>query len=104
MSILATFKFISNHPLNSKNKFSAILRFIKWQIRLRTATDPLVYSFTERSKLIVARGMTGATGNLYCGLHEYNDMFFLLHFLREGDLFVDIRTNIGSYTVSAPPM
>lgn len=101
MSILTTFKFITNHPLNSKNKFRAILRFIKWQIRLRTATNPLVYSFTEKSKLIVERGMTGATGNLYCGLHEYTDMFFLLHFLRKGDLFVDIGANVGSYTVLA---
>jgi FkbM family methyltransferase len=45
--------------------------------------------------------MTGATGNLYCGLHEFNDMGFLLHFLREEDLFVDIGANIGSYTVLA---
>jgi FkbM family methyltransferase len=101
MSIITTFKFIINHPLNSKNKFRAILRFIKWQIRLRTSTDALVYSFTEKSKLIVERGMTGATGNLYCGLHEYTDMFFLLHFLRNGDLFVDIGANVGSYTVLA---
>jgi len=45
--------------------------------------------------------MTGATGNLYCGLHEFNDMGFLLHFLRRDDLFVDIGANIGSYTVLA---
>jgi FkbM family methyltransferase len=45
--------------------------------------------------------MTGATGNIYAGLHEFADMMFPLHFLREGDLFLDIGANIGSYTVLA---
>lgn len=45
--------------------------------------------------------MTGATGNLYCGLHEFQDMSFLLHFLRKEDLFVDIGANVGSYTILA---
>jgi FkbM family methyltransferase len=62
---------------------------------------PIVYPFTEKSKLIIQKGMTGATGNLYCGLHEYCDMSFLLHFLRKGDTFADIGANIGSYTILA---
>src|SRR5262245_26754049 len=45
--------------------------------------------------------MTGATGNIYCGLHEFADMAFLLHLLRTDDLFVDVGANIGSYTVLA---
>jgi FkbM family methyltransferase len=45
--------------------------------------------------------MTGATGNIYVGLHEFADMMLLLHFLREGDLFLDIGANVGSYTVLA---
>jgi FkbM family methyltransferase len=49
----------------------------------------------------VERGMAGATGNIYCGLHEFEDMSFLLHFLRPEDLFVDIGANIGSYTILA---
>lgn len=45
--------------------------------------------------------MTGATGNIYCGLHEFTDMAFVIHALRPGDLFLDIGANIGSYTVLA---
>ena len=45
--------------------------------------------------------MTGATGNIYCGLHEFADMAFVLHLLQPGDLFVDVGANIGSYTVLA---
>lgn len=43
--------------------------------------------------------MTGATGNWYCGLHEHKEMGFALHALREGEEFVDIGANIGSYSV-----
>jgi FkbM family methyltransferase len=46
-------------------------------------------------------GMSGATGNLYCGLHEWPDMAFVLHLLRPTDTFADIGANAGSYTVLA---
>ena len=52
-------------------------------------------------RLVVRRGMTGATGNLYYGLHEFMSMGLVLHFLRDGDLFVDAGANVGSYTVLA---
>jgi FkbM family methyltransferase len=45
--------------------------------------------------------MTGATGNIYAGLHEFTDMAFTVHFLRRDDVFVDIGANIGSYTLLA---
>jgi FkbM family methyltransferase len=45
--------------------------------------------------------MAGATGNIYCGLHEFEDMAFVLHFLRPRDFFADVGANIGSYTVLA---
>lgn len=45
--------------------------------------------------------MTGATGNIYTGLHEFNDMMLTLHFLRKGDLFLDIGANVGTYAVLA---
>lgn len=45
--------------------------------------------------------MTGATGNIYCGLHEFADMALVMHALRPGDLFLDIGANVGSYTVLA---
>jgi hypothetical protein len=38
---------------------------------------------------------------IYCGLHEFTDMAFSLHFLSPEDLFVDVGADIGSYTVLA---
>lgn len=45
--------------------------------------------------------MVGASGNLYCGLHEFEDVGFLIHYLRPDDLFLDIGANVGTYTVMA---
>ena len=43
----------------------------------------------------------GATGHIYLGLWEFEDMSFVLHCLREGDRFADIGANVGTYTVLA---
>jgi len=96
-----TLKFIFNHPAAHNNKWAAFWRFASWQIQSRIFRRPVVYPFIENSKLIVQGGMTGATGNIYTGLHEFEDMMFLLHLLRPGELFVDVGANIGSYTILA---
>lgn len=59
----------------------------------------MIINITEKSKLNVIKGRTSSTGMLYCGLFEFEDQSFLLHFLRENDLFVDIGSNIGVYTI-----
>ncbi len=75
-------------------------RFAAWQVGSRLKKVH-THSWIAGSKLVVENGMTGATGNIYCGLHEFADMAFVLHLLREGDLFLDIGANVGSYTVLA---
>jgi len=88
-----------NHPIGKRNKWKTFTRFVKWQINSRINPYPIVYPFTDKSVLVIERGMTGATGNFYCGLQEFDDMAFLIHVLKENDLVGDIGANIGSYTV-----
>jgi FkbM family methyltransferase len=38
---------------------------------------------------------------VYTGLHEFEEMAFVLHVLRPDDLFVDVGANVGSYTILA---
>jgi FkbM family methyltransferase len=45
--------------------------------------------------------MYGATQNIYCGLNDFEDMSFVLHYLRENDIFLDVGANVGTYTVLA---
>jgi FkbM family methyltransferase len=53
------------------------------------------------TRLLLEPAMHGATGNLYCGLHEWPDMAFVLHLLRPEDTFADIGGNVGTYTLLA---
>lgn len=101
MSLVNILKHLVNHPLNKSNKISTIFRFLKWQVGSRLVPGEVIYKWINDSKIVATTGETGVTGNIYCGLHEFPDMAFLLHVLRESDLFVDIGANVGSYTVLA---
>ncbi len=101
MTILNLSRFILGHPLNAKGKIKAISRFLRWQLASRLMDQSIAIPFVGSTRLLMSRGMTGATGNWYCGLHELAEMALVLHCLRPGDLFGDIGANIGSYTVLA---
>jgi FkbM family methyltransferase len=101
MSTLRSLAFIARHPLNRAEPLRALWRFTAWQIATRLNRGAVAVPFVGDTRLLVARGMRGATGNVYCGLHEFEDMGFVLHALRPGDLFVDVGANIGSYSVLA---
>ncbi|HKU40260.1 MAG TPA: FkbM family methyltransferase [Polyangiales bacterium] len=98
---LQTIRFLFQHPLSSQKPIDAVVRYMRWQLGSRLSPGPIVVDFAEDARLLVRPGMTGATGNVYAGLHEYEDMAFVLHVLRPGDLFVDVGANVGSYTVLA---
>lgn len=101
MAILNTLRFILNHPLNANRKTASIMRFARWQLSSRLVGAPVAKHFVDRTRLLISPGMTGATQNIYCGLHEFEDMAFVLHALRGTDGFVDVGANIGSYTILA---
>lgn len=101
MHILNTLRFIIGHPLNVDHKLKSLGRFVAWQVGSRLLSSPVAVDFVGKSRLLVKPGMTGATGNIYTGLHEFEDMAFVLHFLRPDDLFVDVGANVGAYTVLA---
>ena len=92
------YRFVRSHALGSRAPLRAFANILLWQLRARISRTAVRCRWIDGSILMVRRGMTGATGNLYVGLHEFCDMGFVLHFLRAGDLFVDVGANVGSYT------
>ena len=101
MPLLNTLHFILDHPLNQGRRVAALRRFATWQVGSRLRSGPTPMEFVDGMHLLVSPGQTGATGNIYGGLHEVAEMAFVLHSLREGDLFVDVGANVGSYTILA---
>lgn len=100
MSLAITARFFKSHPLTRDAQWRAWGRFAVWQLKSRLQGE-VIHPWIEGQKLAVTRGMAGATGNIYAGLHEFTDMMLVLHYLREDDLFIDVGANVGTFTVLA---
>ena len=89
------------HPVGRRQPIRSMARIVGWQLRSRLSRRTIAHRWIGDSRLMVEHGMTGATGNIYFGLHEFADMAIVLHLLRTGDLMLDIGANVGSYTILA---
>jgi FkbM family methyltransferase len=101
MAILKILSFILKHPLNRGRQLNALLRFLQWQVGSRILNVPVVWPFVDEARLIIARGMTAATGNIYVGLMSFEEQAFILHYLQSSDVFFDIGANVGTFTILA---
>lgn len=101
MSILDSGKILFSHPLTRHQPIATLSRVLRWQLATRIFPSSYMIPFVNASKLLVRRGMLGATGSVYFGLHEFSDMSFLLHLLRNTDVFYDVGANVGTYTILA---
>lgn len=92
-------KTLLRHPLTRQTLLRSFFRAVYWQFVSRINSKGVQWPFVNNTFLWVKRGMKGATGNVYTGIHEFSEMSFLLHFLRAHDVFVDIGANVGTYSV-----
>jgi FkbM family methyltransferase len=100
--IKRTLGFILTNPLSRRHAGKSIFRFLVWQAQSSLSPSKFyIKQFIKPVKFYARKGLTGVTGNIYTGLHEFNDMAFLLHFLRPEDVFFDVGANVGSYTLLA---
>lgn len=100
-SLGSTIGYLGRHPVGRRHPLRTALRIAAWQARLRLRPGLQESVWVNDSRLLARRGLTGITGNLYYGLHEFVEMSFVALMLRPGDLFVDVGANAGSYTVLA---
>lgn len=101
MGLLNTLQFLLNHPLNERRKMQALLDYLKWQIGGRLVSGAVAHEWIGGARLLARPGETGVTANIYAGLHEFEEMAFVLHALKPNDLFVDIGANAGEFTILA---
>ncbi|MDQ6703603.1 MAG: FkbM family methyltransferase [Pseudomonadota bacterium] len=101
LALRNSLRLLLAHPLTHRRPWFVVKRVARWQIASRLLGGGFLVDFVGGTRLLVEHGMTGATGNVYYGLHEFSTMAFVVHFLRDGDLFADIGANIGSYSILA---
>lgn len=99
--LFRTVRYILNHPLNRESQLKALIRYARWQLGSRLTGAQTLVPWIDNTFLLVSSGETGITQNVYCGLHEFAEMAFLLHFLKPEDLFFDAGANAGVYSVLA---
>lgn len=100
-AMASLFRYWQRHPLASRDLPGTLARFLRWQLGSRLLRMPVIVPWVGGTSLVIETGMTGATMNFYCGLHEAADMAFVLHSLRRGDSFLDVGANVGTYTILA---
>jgi FkbM family methyltransferase len=94
-------KSITNHPLNKNRRILSIFNFLYWRFLGKLIGDELIYNWLGGAKFYFRRKEWGIVSNAFTGLLEFEEMSFLLHFLRDDDLFIDVGANHGSYTILA---
>src|SRR5207247_1315444 len=57
--------------------------------------------FANDTSLLVPPQMKGSVHFIWPGLYDFEEMSFILHFLRPEDLFIDAGANIGVFTILA---
>ncbi len=98
---LKTLQYIWSHPNCKHQKIRSIGRFAGWQFYKRLSHRYIDLQLVPNIKLRCHPDSYSAGAVVYCGLYDYDDMNFLLRYLRAEDSFLDIGANIGVYTLLA---
>ena len=88
--LASLFRYWQRHPLASRDLLGTVARFLRWQLGRRLLRMPVIVPRVGSTSLVIETGMTGATMNFYCGLHEAADMALVLHVLYLSDTFLDV--------------
>lgn len=95
-------KEILDHPANRDNRLAALFKYLRWNVgrRLLDQADYAIH-ITPSAQVILSNRENYATLAYTCGLYDFDEMRFLTHYLRPGDVFGDFGANVGVYSVLA---
>jgi FkbM family methyltransferase len=99
--ILGALRAIARHPVNHRRKLMAVLEYGFIQTAARLVPGDICVEFPNHTRLLVSPRMKGAAHYIAPRLCEFEEMAFVMHFLRPGELFVDVGANVGAFTVLA---
>jgi FkbM family methyltransferase len=94
-------KSVWEHPLNSGSKLRALYDYAIWNAVRFSLKSKFIVSLPGGLEIILGRSENYATSIYVHGLSDFEEMLFLIHLLREGDLFADVGANVGIYSILA---
>jgi FkbM family methyltransferase len=101
VKIATALRSAANHPLNRDRKFRAVAEYGFIQIAARLVPGELCLEFPNQTRLLVSPKMKGAAHFITPRLCEFDEMTFVMHFLRADEMFADVGANIGAFTILA---
>ncbi len=93
--------YILNHPANRGARLRALGRTAVWQLHKRLIAKPWDAVLLGDRKVRCYLDLHCASLLVSAGLYDYEEMRFLLRYLREDDHFLDIGANVGVYSILA---
>ena len=99
--LLGTLRWAARHPLNRDSGMKAMFAFSRAQMGARLVSGDVCVPLPNETRLLMPPRMKGAVHFIWPGLYDFEEMSFVLHYLRPDDLFVDVGANIGIFTVLA---
>lgn len=99
--LLVALRWAANHPVNGGSKFRGMADFIRAQIGAKLVAGDVCVALPNDTRLLVSPQMKGAFHYIWPGLYDFEEMSFVVHFLRPEDVFVDAGANIGVFTILA---
>ena len=92
---------IGRHPVNHDRKWRAVLEYGFIQVAALVVQRDVCVKFPNDTRLLISPRMKGAAHFITPGLCEFEDMSFVMHFLRPDEMFADVGANVGAFTVLA---
>ncbi|HQD09004.1 MAG TPA: FkbM family methyltransferase [Flavihumibacter sp.] len=87
------------HPLSKNRPFNAVFRYVWWHLSKPFRQQPMIYQVVDGVKIYIGKNDSAGLVNYYTGLYEFEEMSFVLHFLRPDDLLIDVGSNIGIFSL-----
>ncbi|MDF5711737.1 MAG: FkbM family methyltransferase [Nostoc sp. S4] len=98
---IQSIKYIWNHPNTKNQQIFSVLKYLGWKLYKSLTNHYLDIQILPNVKVRCFPESHSSDCIIHCGLYDYNEMKFLLRYLRDGDSFIDIGANIGIYTLLA---
>lgn len=91
-----------NHSLNSKRKLQSVVNYFKLGIYMRLNKNKMFqHNYLQGIKLMVGKKSSSSVVQYFNGLNDFEEMSLLIHFLDEGDTFLDVGANVGVFSILA---
>ena len=94
-------RFVWSHPANRHARFRALARATAFQLRARVLGQRTMVPIGDHARMWAVLHHTAASKAAYANPPDYEDMLAWRSLLKRGDLFVDVGSNVGAYTLWA---